>query len=92
MGFEKNLRARAVGGEANSCAVMSESVSTHSLQWGVNERSIRMLWPARYYSYSTESSDEPEFMDEPALAETEALFGQTLPAIHVKARERARCG
>jgi hypothetical protein len=37
MRFEKNLRSSAVVGEADFCAVMRESVSTHSLKRGVNE-------------------------------------------------------
>jgi hypothetical protein len=36
MRFEKNLRSSAVVGEADFCAVMRESVSTHSLKQGVN--------------------------------------------------------
>ena len=35
MRFEQNLRSSAVVGEADFCAVMRESVSTHSLQRGV---------------------------------------------------------
>jgi hypothetical protein len=37
MRFEQNLRSSAVVGEADFCAVMRESVSTHSLKLGVNE-------------------------------------------------------
>jgi hypothetical protein len=37
MRLEQNLRSSAVVGEADFCAEMRESVSTHSLKQGVNE-------------------------------------------------------